>query len=141
MVQFPTKSVDGSVAFFDPTLTGSAITDGSLFTCYSGTAALKIERLDCRIYQGVGQFFVTEIRISNFPDNIPAGTTLDFVIENILMAYQATAGSIPVTLYSADSAGNKLEALVFYDWVSPVSTSTLTLGSMTPTISATGNNV
>jgi len=36
------------------------------------------------------------------------------------MLYAANGQSIPIELFSTDSNFNKLEAVIFYDWVSPV---------------------
>lgn len=97
--------------------------------------------MDCRIYKSRGSVPETEIMIQSFPANIPAGTTLEFAIENIKIVYAASGASIPLSLFSTDNAENKLEALVFYDWVSPISTVTQTTGTMAPTVIVSSNNV
>jgi hypothetical protein len=38
------------------------------------------------------------------------------------MIYAAGGDNIPLELYSVDANFNKLEAIIFYDWISPVPT-------------------
>jgi hypothetical protein len=49
------------------------------------------------------------------------------------MHYEANAASIPLELYTTTGTLGKLEAVIFYDWVSPVPTAASLGQSMTIT--------
>lgn len=84
---------------------------------------------------------MTSIVIQTFPADVPVSTSIELAIEDIKMIYATTNGNIPLTLYTTDKDNNKLEAIVFYDWVSPVSTSDLSMSSMSPSLTVANNNV
>ena len=66
-----------------------------------------------------------EIMISGFPASVLAGRLIKFVIDGIKMNYAAGGSSIPLELYTIDGTFKRIESFTFYDWVSPVTVTTV----------------